>query len=58
MIPNRTSESTELSINKGLNTIITKDNKLKVIYKEYVVTTPVSNFDITSPLFLKLDESP
>ena len=58
MIPNRTSESTELSINKGLNTTITKDNKLKVIYKEYVVTTPVSNVDITSPLFLKLDESP
>ena len=43
MINNLNSFKIEVSNSIGENTKNTKDNSPKVIYKEYVVITPVSN---------------
>ena len=48
----------EVSNSTGENTKNTNDNNPKVIYKEYVVITPVSNLLIFNPVLFKVLLSP
>ena len=54
MINNLFSFKIVLSNKIGENTKNTNDNKPIVIYNEYVVITPVSNFPILIPVWLKV----
>ena len=54
MINNLFSFKKELSNKIGEKTKNTNDNKPIVIYKEYVVITPVSNLLILIPVLLKV----
>ena len=54
MINNLFSFKKELSNKIGEKTKNTNDNKPIVIYNEYVVITPVSNFPILIPVWLKV----